>query len=440
MSSYVSSIYRIEQQRRRAIVGQCRQELRQAEQAAAKNRAAWKAMLENRARMQVQLAEQEQKASDEATAQQVRADAQRKARTGQVRQLLRRAEETVRRCEAEGANGELRERLQTMQTTFSMFGASRELQQQLELFVEQEIPQERERVLQAAEQRRIEAALRQKSPLPSNVQGASMPFVSLRTAVQPGASPYTSPWQNFVQRLQRLQAQQETLEESRAGEILAEAEKTAPEQRNLFLLNHQAEVEMLEQNCAAFQAACRMQQEQKQHLLDRYLALCVLCQVQPALGQDAAGAELERECEALLAQYEKEKERQYVTNAFSEVLESFGVDFEAMDTDADGQMRMQYRVSAQAALQITRSDAGAFEMQFAGTTEGEQASLNEKRQVVEQAHSFCRRLPEIAAALRERGIVFDQVAVQQPTEETVAMVSARRNTRVAQTQKAREMP
>lgn len=439
MSSYISSLYQIEYRRRQAIVGQCQRELWQAQQAAAKNRAAWKAMLDNRTRKQVQLAEQEQRLSDEATAQVLRADAQRKARAGQVQRLLHCAEEEVQRCENAGANGVLRERLQTMQNAVSLFGATQQIQQQLELFLQQEIPAAREQVLQDAEQRRMEQVMQQKLPVPSNVHDASIQFVSLQTTGQAGLEPYTSPWQAFVQRLQMLRLEQETLGETRAGEILAEAEKTEAGQRNLFLLKHQAEVEALERSYAGLQEACRMRQEQRQQLQDRYLALCVLCQVRPTLPDDAAETQLERECGVLLAQYQKEKERQYVTNAFSEVLGSFGIEFESMHTDTNGQMQMQYHISTQAALQITRSDAGAFEMQFAGMTEGEQASLDEKRQAVEQAHAFCKRLPEIAAALRERGIVFDQVAVQQPTEETVAMVSEKGRNRIVRKQKAREM-
>lgn len=439
MSSYISSLYQIEYRRRQAIVGQCQQELQQAQQAVAQNRAAWKTMLDNRTRKQVQLVEQEQRLSDEATAQVLRADAQRKARAGQVQRLLHYAEEEVRRCEAAGANGVLHEHLQTMQNAVSLFGATQQIQQQLELFLQEEIPAVREQVRQDTEQRRMEQVMQQKLPVHSNVKDESMQFVSLQTTVQAGLESYTSPWQTFVQRLQTLCLEQETLGESRAGEILAEAEKTEPGQRNLFLLKHQAEVEALERSCAGLQEACRMRQEQKRQLQDRYLALCMLCQVSPTLPDDTAETELERECSVLLAQYQNEKECQYVTNTFSEVLESFGIDFESMQTDANGQMQMQYHISAQAALQITRSDAGAFEMQFTGMTEGEQPSLDEKRQVVEQAHSFCKRLPEIAAALRERGIVFDQVAIQQPTEETVAMVSEKNRNQIGRKQKAREM-
>ena len=79
-------------------------------------------------------------------------------------------------------------------------------------------------------------------------------------------------------------------------------------------------------------------------------------------------------------------------------------------------------------------------MQFAGTIEGETASMDEKRQILEQAHSFCSHLPKIAAALQQYGIQFDQTAMQEPNEETVAIHSIGQNRSLQQSKKQMKMP
>lgn len=441
MSSYISSEYYLERQRRLAIVNQCEQELQQAVRAASRNREEWKAMLEKRAQGQAALEQREQQAADETTAQSLRAETQRKILSQQITQLLANAQSQIRNCGSASVSGSLDEQLKTMQTGFSMFGATQELQRQLEHFVNEEIPRQRELVREQDEQHRMEEALQQNAALAgANVRDASRQFVSMQTTAQTKEAEYTSPWDNFVRRLEKLSLQQQVFGETQAQTWLEEAKQVAPAQRNLFLLQHQAEIQAMEEACMELTDAFQAHSEQLRQLQDRYLALCMLCEIQPTLPEEASEADLEKEVSALFEQYSKARERQYITNAFSEVLEDFGIDFEAMQTDEHGQLQMRYHISHQAGLQITRSDAGAFEMQFTGTAEGETPSLDEKRQVVEQAHSFCKRLPEIAAALGARGILFDQVAVQEPSEETVAMISRQGRARVYQTQKAREMP
>lgn len=440
MSSYASGEYYILVNNLRNIVQQCEQELQQAERAATQNKQEWEKMLQQRAKKQAELIAQAHKISGEVMAQELHADTQRKVRTQRVESLLHQAEKIVQHCETEEIKDFLRERLRVMQTSFSMFGATTEIKQQLEQFLQREVPEAQEKARQMAEQKFTEEALQGQHNLFSNVEDTSLEFVSLRTKEEQKQNAYISPWQSFVEKLQKLCLQEEELGEKRAQILLKEAERTVPDCRNLFLLNHQAEVEDLEKAYVDLEAARKMQAERTDKLQNRYLALCMLCRVRPALLEDVSDVELEKECKALFARFQKEKEQQYVTNAFAEVLESFGIDFESMQTDDLGQMQMRYHISAQAELQVIRSDAGAFEMQFSGISEGEQASLDEKRQVVEQAHSFCKRLPQIAEALRKRGIVFEQVGLQEPNEDTVAMVPRFTRSQMFETKKARELP
>lgn len=439
MSSYISSQYSIERQRRRAIVQQCNQELQQATRAAADNRAQWKAMLEERARKQAELRIQEKRAADEAAAQTLRVQAQRKSCDAQVRRMLETAAENVAACEKLGNSADLRERLRTMQEGFSMFGASGELQRQIEHFITEEIPARRQQLVQETEKAREQKDLKESMAAHANLKDQSTKFVSMQTDVSDERTRYTSPWNRFVQRLQALSAGQQPLGDTRSQELLEKAQQLPASHRNRFILQNETTVRQMERELAEMETLQDTGAEWHSHLWDQYLALCMLCDVQPALTEDASEIQLEHENETLFARYQTEKERQYVTNTFSQVLDSFGITFEAMETDGFGQLQMKYHISEQAQLQITRSDAGAFEMQFSGTSADEVASTDEKRQVVEQAHAFCQKLPQVAKALQERGIVFEQVAVQQPTEENVKIVHRREQNKVWKAANMREM-
>lgn len=440
MSSYVSSTYIIERRRRMGIVEQCRRELQQATQEAQANRRAWRDMLDQRNRTQSELRSQEQMEQSEAQLQTVQMQEKRKQRAIQVKQMLQRAAQSVRQLEAMGADGTMRERLQTMEQGLSMFGASEELLAQVKRFNLEELPRRREEMMQAnlaSQEQQLQRARRQA---PAQVRDGSTNFVSMQTAADQQPQQHKAPWDLFVQRLEHLCEKEDQLGEVQAHQMLEAARQTAPARRNLFLLQNQDALDQLEQQLAALDDVRQTGDEHRRQLQDQYLALCMLCNEQAVLGDSADTAALERENERLFRQYQKEKERQYVTNALSQVLEQFGIEFEEMQTTANGRLHLKYQISQQAQLHITRSDTGAFEMQFAGTTDGETASMDEKRQIVEQAHSFCSHLPKIAAALQQYGIQFDQTAVQEPTEETVVIRSTGQNRSLQQTKKQMELP
>lgn len=440
MSSYVSSTYIIERSRRMGIVAQCQRELQQATQEAQANREAWLAMLDRRNRTQSELNNKERLEKSEAQLQYVQLQEQRKRRAVQLKQMLQRAEQSVKQLEALGADGTMRERLHTMKQGLSMFGASEELLAQVKHFNLEELPRRKEQMMQqrqASQEQQLQRAKRQMSV---QVKDGSTNFVSMQTEPEQQKPQHKVPWDLFIQRLKILCEKEEKLGESQAHQMLEEARQTAPARRNLFLLQKQDQMEQLEQQLAALEDVRQIGDAHRQQLQDQYLALCMLCGEQTVLTSSADTTELELENARLFHQYRQEKERQYVTNALSRVLEQFGIEFEEMQTTANGHLHLKYQVSQQAQLHITRSDTGAFEMQFAGTIEGETASMDEKRQILEQAHSFCSHLPKIAAALQQYGIQFDQTAMQEPNEETVAIHSIGQNRSLQQSKKQMKMP
>ena len=439
MSSYISSQYSIERQRRRAIVQQCNQELQQAIHAAAENRAQWNAMLEARKRTQEQLRRREQLAADEADAQALRVKVQRKMRDEETKQLLETAVERVSDCQKLGQSEDLVEQLRTMQQGFSMFGSSDQLQMQVQYFIAEEIPRYRQQLMQDAEKRQSKEAFQAFQALHANCKDHSAQFISMQIGQADTPEFYVSPWKQFVQRLRAVCNNQLPLGDTRGQDLLEQALQVDEAQRNRFLLHHEATVKQIEEELASitlYQDQCT---EWRDTLYNRYLALCMLCDIYPSPLDEISDMELEHTTETLFAQYQKQKERQYINNAFSQVLDHFGIAFESMDTDEYGQLQMKYHISDRAHLHITRSDTGSFEMQFSGVSDGETASIDEKRQIVEQAHLFCQKLPQVAKALEERGILFHQVAMQQPTEENIHIVSHCRESRFRTVEKAREM-
>lgn len=440
MSSYMSSTYIIERHRRMGIVAQCQRELQQATQQAQANRQAWLAMLDQRNRTQSELRNREQLEKSEAQLEFVQLQEQRKQWEVQLKQMLQRAEQSVKRLEDLGADGTMRERLDTMERGLSMFGASEELLAQVKHFNLEELPRHQEQMLQEKLTSQEQQIQQVQQYVPVQVKDGSTNFVSMQIVPDRQQQQHKTPWDMFMRRLEVLCEKEDQLGEVQAHQMLEEAQQTMPAQRNLFLLQNQNMLDQLEQQLAALDDIRQTGNEHHRKLQDEYLALCMLCNERAELTESADTTELEQENARLFHEYQKVKERQYVTYALSQVLEQFGIEFEEMQTTANGCLHLKYQISQQAQLHITRSDTGAFEMQFAGITDGETVSMDEKQQIVEQAHSFCSHLPKIAEALRQYGIRFDQTAVQDPTEETVIIQSTGQNRSLQQTQKQKELP
>ena len=432
MSSYMSSRFELEQERRNRIAAQCAQELANADAAVKQNRARLQAVLQAQRKQQDELTRQEQEARDKASLQMASAGMLRKELTDRVRNMLDTAWSKVAAVEQKGETGALREQLQTMQNSFSMFGATTQLQHRLEEF---------ERRVYEEAQVRSAAASVHVPEIHAVLQDQSKTFVSLQGGEEPATETVRqTPWQRFLERLEVLRQAQAPLGETRAEQLLEQAGQIPAEQQNLFLLRCRDELEEMERTVAEITGAQEQGRARKQQLWEKYLALCLLHEQEPTLSETADAAVLERETSRLYEQYKKEKERQYVTNAMTQVLEQYGIAFDSMEADASHTLHLRYHMDGGAELQVSRSDTGAFEMEFSGVTTGQTASMEDRRQVTEQARSFCSLLPRIGEELRRRGVLFDQVAVQQPNEQTIRIRRKQSRTEYQTGKKAREMP
>lgn len=431
MSSYISSRYTIEHNRLSGIIEQCRQEVKNAANAITAINAERDAARQASADRQRELTQKEQSARDAAALQMAGAAAQRKIVAGRAKALLRSAAEKVAAAEKEGQGGALREQLQVMQNSLTLFGATEQLCRQLEAF---------DHYLAHRPARPAVAPVAAVSGIQDALADKSREFVSLRSENAAPAARRQSPWQRFVQRVQVQCEAQEPFGETSARQLLEQAMQIPPEKQNWFLLAHQQELARIEQTTAEIAGVRQTGLRQKQHLWQEYRAVCLLCGARPGLTQQSDAASLERETARLFEAYTKEREQQYVSNAFTQVLERYGIDFDTMENAAEGCLHLQYHMSAGAQLHVTRSEAGAFEMEFAGVSASNSASMDERRQVVEKARSFCSLLPQIAQELKERGIVFDQVAVQQPDEQNVRILHRHEKSERFTARKAKQMP
>jgi hypothetical protein len=256
-----------------------------------------------------------------------------------------------------------------------------------------------------------------------------------------------TPWEAFMERLQAVAELEKLHFETDAEEMLEEAQAVAPNRRNFFLQQNQLRLQELEERAEEFK-------DQQEQISDKTIEdFCSYLAITRKLGLEARFArsdlydpytvgEMRRETEELLEQYKKQKEREYTANAFSTVMKRHNLRFENMTLDEHGRTHLEYSIDQQAGIRITKSDSGAFAMQFQGTSQGSSASMDEKRSMVEKAKHFCSLLPSIVQELEEEfGISFEQTALQPPEIEHIEIKQSTKSARkeTARTGKAMQM-
>lgn len=362
------------------------------------------------------------------------ADEKKAAQTQEICALLERASRQLDGWE--GADTSLARQLDTLQQNFALFGPSDQLEEQLRHFCDTTLPALRKQRVREVRQARF------SSPAAEFAGAASTghEFVSLHmNEEKEPACGQDGAWLRFLERLQALRQTQRMIGTIRAEELLGQAAQFAPEQRNWFLLQTEEELLEMEREAELFQTIWQKKQDQAEEMRLDYLAACALCEVRPQDTTDWPPHTVERETQRLLETHQRLRERQYVTHAFSQVLGQYGIEFEEMQEVDAGRIELRYSMKDSADIRVIRSDAGAFEMEFLGTINEEEASRDARRAITEKAHAFCRLLPEISRKLKEKGILFDQTAIRQPSEETVRIVSRRRGNRRVGRNEQKEM-
>ena len=422
MSSYVSSSYYIEHARLRNIEHQCQREL---EDALARVRAGKKEMereLQNLKNRELQKSALERERRNTAAEELVTEALRKKYDAQRAEQLLEDARLQVEDYERTfGTHTEFRERLQMQRDSFAMFGATGQFFLALEQLVTHDLPADRKRLTQERESARLTQRVEQLVDEHVHTRDQSARFVSLKQENEEGGQAEKSPWERFLARVVALKQIQEEFQETGAEELLEEANRQSAAGRNRFLLRNMERLQEMEAEYADLRRSISDRQESVARVYEEYLGICYLCREPPTLTEASSRETLERECERLREQYQRMREQQYITNAFTEVFEKHGISFESMETDAHGGLRLAYQIDEQAGIRVTRSGSGAFEMQFSGHSASAQASLDEKRQAAEKAHGFCAHLLRIFEELKQRGVVFDQMMMKEPDEETIRM-------------------
>lgn len=431
MSSYISSAYYLEHKRLNGIMEQCRHEMQWAMNAIQEIQAEQEASRQQSRQRQQNLLQKEQAAQDTADRQLATASAQRRIMERRARTLMEATVRKVEEAEQAGESGALREQLHVLQNALELYGATEQLCSRLEAFDQY--------LIQRPSQPEVGSA--EKTPaIQADLQDRSREFVSLHSERSAPVSRTLSPWPRFLERLRVVCEVQEPLGESAAQVLLEQAMQVPAEQQNWFLLSHQAELTDMEEAAAEILAVQQAATQRQNRLWQEYRAVCLLSNIQPNLPEKSDGVRLEQETQRLFTAYKKQKEQEYVTNAFTQVLERYGIEFDTMETTAEGTLHLEYSISSGAQLCVSRSEAGSFEMEFAGVTSGQNPSMEERRQVTEQAKSFCSLLPQIAQELKDRGVLFDQVALQQPDEQNVRIRQRRSRSGHQEVRKAKAMP
>lgn len=438
MSSYVSSQYYIEHNRLTAIEKQCQAELDGAKARAAANRKELLAALEaqkERAKMA-----SEQKIQNQVTESVAEEQVREKQEAKRAKQMLLEAQEEVQAFEQKfGENRMFEEKLLMLDHALGMFGANPQFFAELTRLLEEEIPAQRIKISEVRMHDQEVLRAEKASAGYGAAQDKSAEFVSLRQNIEEGAHQNKTPWEQFLARLSALVKKQEIFGETTALELLEKAEQIEASQQTLFLLQNRDEVDEMEREASDLCETTQEQLQSVQKMYDAYLGACLLCEEDPVLTETSLYTELEFEYNRMQEKYQNLRRQQYITKAFSDVFMEYGIDFTSMEEDEKGRLHLEYSMDEQAGLHIMRSASGAFEMQFSGHTKSAEASLDERRQAVEKAHSFCKYLPQIAEALKERGILFDQMMVKEPAEESIRMESRQQQARHKEAQKLRRM-
>lgn len=345
----------------------------------------------------------------------------------EIQDKIAHMEKSIKAFETEfGQNIELRKMDDTIRQSRRMFGSSQQLVQQLDDLVNEVIPGMAREYRLKEQNNRLERSLKQHALNGMQTMDTSEDFVSLaspRTADRKESA--KSPWDRFMERVQAVAQVESAYFESDAAQILKEAKSIGSERRNLFILQHDEQLTDMEEKASEYRKQQEYATEQIRNEYFMYTAVAKNLGLEPRFTLEELTdknklSSMRQEAEELMQQYRLICERQYTVNAFTKVMERHHLTYENMTVEEDGRTKIEYSMDEQAGVRITRSNSGAFEMQFQGKSRTNTVSMDERRRVTEKAKHFCSLLPEIARELDEEyGITFQQTEVQPPDTENI---------------------
>lgn len=356
-------------------------------------------------------------------------------------------ENAIRMFEEEfGEDQTLREMSLTIRRSEELFGDGMELLQELEDLVYVVIPGMAEERREEHREKEIREKIARAVTDRQHVMDTSETFVSLYQSKESGENNSSrTPWERFMERVQNVASVEAAYFESGASDILAEAEELPLNRRNIYLQQHQLQLIEMEERAAEFRSQQQKLSDQVMDDFCRYISIVRQLGISPQYTEEDlmdpfAIADMRRDTEDLVEEFKKVKERQYTVHAFTSVMKRHNLHFENMNVDDGGRTELEYTMDTQTGVRISRSESGAFEMQFQGKSRSVEASIDEKRSMTEKAKHFCSLLPEIVKELEEEyGITFDQTSLQPPVVENIEIRQAASGKRYERARTAKAM-
>ena len=332
----------------------------------------------------------------------------------------------ISKYEAEfGEAPSLHEMSDTLHRSREMFGDGKELLKELNDLMFVIIPGMAEEGREKQEADRVEQHLNAIAVENFRIVDTGEEFISLQTLAQETKNPQKTPWERFMERLKAVADVEKMYFETEAEEMLIEAQNLAAGRQNFFIQQNEIKLQEMEDQAEEYRSRQKNISEKTMEYYCMYLAMIektggIPVYTKEDLFDSYAVQDMRDETEAMAEVYKKKRERQYTVNAFSTVMKRHHLQFENMTTDGDGFERLEYSMDEQTGIRITRSESGAFEMQFQGHSKGDSLSLDEKRSITEKAKHFCSLLPDIKKELNEEfGITFSQTSPQTPDIENI---------------------
>lgn len=419
MSSELSGRYRLELEQKYRIENDCRAALKACLEQRANEKAQW----QQKDAAWEQKAEQ---AAGQAAADQTAAEEQARKKMWALRRRLGALKEWCRPLD--GAE-ELHHQLQLVDAMLTDSSSCAFAKARLD-WLEQEVIPRCE--AQAAAARQAEkAAAEPASVRRSKTANVRQDFVPLAFEAQQEAPREQTPWEKFCSRVQQMleQAGGAPLPEMTA--LAQRLQDTEPGQQNERMLQERELLARLERQ-AARMAQMKQSSEEHQSEQQQYRFLCEKLGIAE---NTYSGEELRKENDRLFALWCAQEEENYIQKSLQEAFAQADIPFAALEK----QRSVAAELSGNMRLDMARDELGTFSIEVYGVADSAQEAAAQKDRMVEQCRHFCRQFPQIVDALREKGVLLEDIGQIEPAKTTldVRVHSSRRRT--VETDREREM-
>lgn len=241
----------------------------------------------------------------------------------------------------------------------------------------------------------------------------------------------TEPWTDF-QALLCFAMENKDLDYIDELEELNESFMTCPTgKRNYFAMLNKERLQDIVRGQIENAKKEERRVEEIRKLLDKYLSLCSLLEIEPLeeyltfVNHPERYDELSNVCNNLWSVYNKRMQQEYIENAFIKVFEKYNIDYSnSLHRVEIAETEIQFQISDNTELHITHSDSGRVAFQFGVVSESSELSIDEKYTAVENAQKVCGCISNVLKELEtEYGIYFNEVLREEPSTENIHIVN-----------------